>query len=306
MGITYQVLTDRLLRYKILFIAVGLVIFFSLVGSVVCRSWLPLLGLLAPIMLCGVFFCCDMIRVNRWQEQILAMWTQDRLDLDVFSETVLSTPGVPQNLLRGMLDSLPTRKKGFASMEPVTRNATARTIQVLNRCHLDRTAIVTLAFSVGMASLAWTTVAWSCRPITGCSDRPAPARFDSRLDHPPPAALASAGLSTHFARTRPARVHGNRPTTRLGVDPFPEKREVARFLGSRTCLDRTNHIWRTPVMSSSLHLRTSYDELPYPSLPYPYTHPDHLATLATLLGLRPATDRTPAACSSWAAPAAAT
>jgi methyltransferase-like protein/2-polyprenyl-3-methyl-5-hydroxy-6-metoxy-1,4-benzoquinol methylase len=41
-------------------------------------------------------------------------------------------------------------------------------------------------------------------------------------------------------------------------------------------------------MSSAHHLRTSYDELPYPSHPYPYTHPDHLAAVATLLGLEPA------------------
>src|SRR5262249_43938979 len=34
--------------------------------------------------------------------------------------------------------------------------------------------------------------------------------------------------------------------------------------------------------------RTSYDDLPYPSNPYPYTHPDHLAAVATLLGMRPA------------------
>jgi len=34
--------------------------------------------------------------------------------------------------------------------------------------------------------------------------------------------------------------------------------------------------------------RTSYDELPYPSFPYPLTHPDRLATIATLLGLKPA------------------
>jgi methyltransferase-like protein/ubiquinone/menaquinone biosynthesis C-methylase UbiE len=33
--------------------------------------------------------------------------------------------------------------------------------------------------------------------------------------------------------------------------------------------------------------RTSYDEVPYPSHPFAQTHPDHLATLATLLGLRP-------------------
>jgi methyltransferase-like protein/SAM-dependent methyltransferase len=33
---------------------------------------------------------------------------------------------------------------------------------------------------------------------------------------------------------------------------------------------------------------TSYDEVPYPSQPFPQTHPDRLATLATLFGLRPA------------------
>ncbi|RPI58997.1 MAG: class I SAM-dependent methyltransferase, partial [Chloroflexi bacterium] len=32
----------------------------------------------------------------------------------------------------------------------------------------------------------------------------------------------------------------------------------------------------------------SYDRLPYPSLSYPQTHPDRLATLATLLGMSPA------------------
>src|SRR5262249_9719174 len=32
---------------------------------------------------------------------------------------------------------------------------------------------------------------------------------------------------------------------------------------------------------------TSYDEFPYPSYPLHQTHPDHLATVATLLGLSP-------------------
>lgn len=35
-------------------------------------------------------------------------------------------------------------------------------------------------------------------------------------------------------------------------------------------------------------LEVSYDELPYPSLSYAPTHPDRLATLATLLGMDPA------------------
>ena len=31
----------------------------------------------------------------------------------------------------------------------------------------------------------------------------------------------------------------------------------------------------------------SYDEVPYPSFPYLQSHPDHLALIATLLGLTP-------------------
>src|SRR5436853_7806702 len=33
---------------------------------------------------------------------------------------------------------------------------------------------------------------------------------------------------------------------------------------------------------------TSYDEVDYPSYVYPQTHPDRLATIATLLGMNPA------------------
>jgi len=39
---------------------------------------------------------------------------------------------------------------------------------------------------------------------------------------------------------------------------------------------------------SSDKLQKDYDNVPYPSLSYPQTHPDRLATLATILGLRPA------------------
>src|SRR5262245_2355914 len=33
---------------------------------------------------------------------------------------------------------------------------------------------------------------------------------------------------------------------------------------------------------------SSYDSVPYPSNPFPQTHPDRLATIATLYGMRPA------------------
>src|SRR5262249_18767962 len=41
------------------------------------------------------------------------------------------------------------------------------------------------------------------------------------------------------------------------------------------------------VTVSNQPLRTSYDEVPYPSVPFPQTHPDRPATVATLLGLNP-------------------
>ena len=33
--------------------------------------------------------------------------------------------------------------------------------------------------------------------------------------------------------------------------------------------------------------RTSYDEVPYESFPFPQTHPDHLATLGRLFAIQP-------------------
>ena len=45
---------------------------------------------------------------------------------------------------------------------------------------------------------------------------------------------------------------------------------------------------------------TSYDELPYSSKAFPYTHPDRLAVWATLLGLTPRPVAL-AGCWSWAA-----
>jgi methyltransferase-like protein/SAM-dependent methyltransferase len=41
-------------------------------------------------------------------------------------------------------------------------------------------------------------------------------------------------------------------------------------------------------MPMTVPLRTSYDDVPYPAMPRLYAHPDHLAVVATLLGLCPA------------------
>ena len=41
------------------------------------------------------------------------------------------------------------------------------------------------------------------------------------------------------------------------------------------------------MAEQSVEIRSSYDEVPYPSLPLPQTHPEYLATIAKLLNLQP-------------------
>jgi hypothetical protein len=168
MHLTFDVLRHRLLRFRGLLIAVGLLILLSLGAAIACRSWRPLLGLSLLVTLCGAFCCLDVTRVGRWQDQILGLWDQDRLDLDVFAETVSTLPGVPQDLLRGMFETLPTRKRGFARVARAAREAVARTMQALNRCQRDRTALVTLAYTLAGASLACAAFTGSWLPMVGC------------------------------------------------------------------------------------------------------------------------------------------
>lgn len=41
------------------------------------------------------------------------------------------------------------------------------------------------------------------------------------------------------------------------------------------------------VTTNDSTMKTSYDEIPYKSNPFPQTHPDRLATLARLFGMTP-------------------
>ena len=42
------------------------------------------------------------------------------------------------------------------------------------------------------------------------------------------------------------------------------------------------------MSTAAAQASNSYDRVPYPSHPFMQTHPDHLATIATLFGLKPA------------------
>lgn len=186
--ISARTLRDRLFRFRILCIAGGLISLLCLIGSVIFGIWMILAGALALFTLCGLFNCRDLTRVNRWQQDILNLWVQDRLELDAFSKTILPTPGVSQGILHGMLNALPTRSRGFPPMAPNLRNATALSMRILNRCMNDRMALVTLAYSTAVGSLAWAASTWSSQPVAGCLLVPLvlgvlPVSTDLRLRH---------------------------------------------------------------------------------------------------------------------------
>jgi hypothetical protein len=176
MDITLRTLSERLLWLSILGVAMGLVILLSLIGSVVYGIWTILWGILALFAMCALFICGDLTRLNRWEQNILNLWVQDRLDLDNFSKMISRISraprgfplGISQALLGSMLSTLPTETKGFVRMTTDLRNLTALTMWTLNLCKLDRMALVTLAYSVALTSLAWAVTIWSCRPLVGC------------------------------------------------------------------------------------------------------------------------------------------
>jgi hypothetical protein len=164
---TVEALGRRLAGLRGLAFALGLVVLLSCVASIGFRSWRPLCGLFLAIPLCGASWCRDATRIDRWQGRIFGPWCEGRLDLDVLAETLLLTPGLPTPLLRGMLETLPTRSRGFPRLMPDLRHATGMTIRALNHCHRDRTATATLAYAVVWVSLAWSLHVRSLLPIAG-------------------------------------------------------------------------------------------------------------------------------------------
>jgi hypothetical protein len=223
---TVDALGHRLVGFRNLVLTIGLVVLVSMVAAIVLRSWLPLLGLFVVVTLCGVYWCRDETQVGRWQGRILDLWHEDKLDLDVLAETLLLTPGLPHRLLGGMLDGLPTRSRGFPRITPDLRTATALTMQTINRCHWDWTALATLAHSVVLASLAWAVLAGSFRPILGLVLAP-----------------LVLGLSSVSADFRLRRWYRRiLPLIRAGLDRR-EFAELARRLDWGPILPRTKERW---------------------------------------------------------------
>jgi 4-amino-4-deoxy-L-arabinose transferase-like glycosyltransferase len=168
-ALTTQTIDIRAKRFRNLVIAVVLVALGSVLWAGIQWSWSPLAGLLALVPLCGAFLYQDTCLVNRWRQQLLDYWTQERLDLDCFRSAVSAVRLLPAGTLQAMLQTLPTGKELHTSedISPCARKAIALTLRAIHGCQADRTIGSTVAGTVGLAALAGALLQGSWLPLSG-------------------------------------------------------------------------------------------------------------------------------------------
>jgi len=168
-SITTRAIDARAAHFRNLVIVVVGVAIISLIWGAFLASWQPLLGLLFLVPLCATFLYIDITLLNRWQRQIIDMWVQELLDLEIFSETMLTLRVLPQRVLKGMLGTLPTKENGLSvgHITPGIRKALAVTLQTINRCQNDRMALVAFAYIISCTFLVLAGIRWSLPSLLG-------------------------------------------------------------------------------------------------------------------------------------------
>jgi hypothetical protein len=167
--LTKQTIETRSARFRDLVVLVVGLAAACLVCTLVLRSWEPLLGLLLLVPLAGVFVWRDASLVNDWRRGIAELWIHDRLELEIFSTAVRGIPIFPSGMLGGMLAILPTKERGVgtAAFSRAMREALAGALELIGRCQRDQTALSTLAYTIGLTSLALALLRHSWMPLAG-------------------------------------------------------------------------------------------------------------------------------------------
>jgi len=168
--LTKHTIDARAARFRNLVVAVVAVVGACLLGAAVLVSWKPLLGVLLLVTLVGAFLWADDRLVDDWRRKITGLWVHQGLDLDIFARAMRGIPIFPPRVLLGMLRTLPTKETGIsaAGLTPPLRQAVGEALSTISRCHADRTALATLAYTAGLASLAWAAIIGSWVPVAGC------------------------------------------------------------------------------------------------------------------------------------------
>lgn len=142
---------------------------FAVAWAAIQWYYRPLRGFLLLLPLCGTLLYLDTRLVNRWQQQIMQMWIPGHVQLKTLSDVLLTTKTLPAGTLKSMLETLPTTADGTPKdmINPSTREAISRTVDVIMQCQGNRTMFVVLAVSVGIGFLGWGALHGSWWPTLG-------------------------------------------------------------------------------------------------------------------------------------------
>ncbi len=168
--LTTRAIDRRAFHFRNLVILIVVVSLGFVVGAIVERSFQPLLGWLTMIPLCGGFLILDSYLVGRWRRIILAMWTDEALNLDDFLVSITSLRMLPKATLDSMLATLPASQHGdfVDRLAPERKHAIVDLCLRHHRGLRNATVVATLAYTIGAIFFVWAIMASDWRPVLGC------------------------------------------------------------------------------------------------------------------------------------------
>ncbi len=168
--LTTRTIDRRAFHFRNLVILIVAVFLGFVIGAIVERSFQPLLGWLTMIPLCGGFLILDNYLVGRWRRTILALWTDEALNLDDFLASISSLRMLPKATLDAMLATLPAIQQGVFvdRLAPDSKRAIVDLCLRHHRGVRNATVVATLAYTIGAIFVVWAIMASDWRPVLGC------------------------------------------------------------------------------------------------------------------------------------------
>lgn len=167
--LTTGTIDRRAALFRNLVIGVVALILIPIPWALIQWSWMPLAGWLGITPLCVAFLCLDIKKIDQWQGKIMAAWRQGELDLDLFSQTMVTLRSLPPGTLKAMLATLPTHAIS-ESVQPLNddiKSMISRALRTINQCRFYRTAAMGMVVSLGSIALVAALLLWSWYPFLG-------------------------------------------------------------------------------------------------------------------------------------------
>ncbi len=105
--LTSETLIERTKCYRYLVITFAIITLVSVCAIIVTMSWRPSTLLLFLFPAYSFFLVCDNRKLNKWRTQIIEAWKSKAIDLNALRQAITANKAVPQQILQGMLETLP-------------------------------------------------------------------------------------------------------------------------------------------------------------------------------------------------------